>query len=264
VDLVALSLACLGASLAAFVLLWGVSLRLEDSSIVDSTWGPAFVLVALVSAFLGEGYEGRRYLVLGLVATWGLRLGLHIFTRNRGRGEDPRYARMRERRGPSWRWVSLPQVFLLQAAILWIVSFPVQAIAAAEEPDSLTRLDLLGAVLWLVGFLFEAVGDLQLKDFKADPLNDGRVMDRGLWRYTRHPNYFGDAVVWWGIGLVAVQVEWGWAALVGPLLITFLLLRVSGVALLEHDLRKRKPGYEDYVRRTNAFIPGPPKSREPR
>jgi steroid 5-alpha reductase family enzyme len=259
VDLVPLSLLCLGVAAASFTLLWLVSLPLRNSSIVDSAWGPGFALVALVAALSGDGYEPRSYLVLGLVAVWGLRLGLHIFTRNRGHGEDPRYARMRRRRGAAWWWVSLLQVFLLQAVILWIVSLPVQAIAVDPEPDGLTIFDAVGVVVWIVGFLFEAVGDLQLKRFKADPAGAGKVMDRGLWRYTRHPNYFGDATMWWGIGIIAQPVEWGRATLIGPLLMTFLLLRVSGVALLESDLVKRKPEYAAYIRRTNAFIPGPPK-----
>ena len=259
-DLLPLSLLCLGVAVGAFTLLWLVSLRVEDSSIVDSAWGPGFVLVTSVAAVLGGGYPWRRYLVLILITMWGLRLGLHIFARNQGHGEDRRYTRMRERRGRSWWWVSYFQVFLLQAVILWIVSSPVQAASASADPDSLTLLDGLGALMWLTGFLFEAVGDHQLKAFKADQANAGKVMDRGLWRYTRHPNYFGDATVWWGIGLIAVQVERGWVSLIGPLLMTFLLLRVSGVALLESDLKKRKPEYADYVRRTNAFIPGPPKT----
>jgi steroid 5-alpha reductase family enzyme len=146
--------------------------------------------------------------------------------------------------------------------VLLVVSLPVQfGQYGGGAPGWLL---VAGGVVWLTGFVFESVGDWQLRRFSADPHSRGKVLDTGLWRYTRHPNYFGDAVMWWGIGLLAVQVEWGWTLLVGPLLMTFLLLRVSGIALLEQDLRKRKPEYEDYVRRTNAFIPGPPKSGVPR
>jgi steroid 5-alpha reductase family enzyme len=251
--------ATIAVAVGVFVVLWLVSLPLKDSSIVDSAWGPAAALIALVSALLGEGYAPRRYLVLALVSIWGLRLGSHIFTRNKGHGEDPRYARMRAARGPSWWWMSLFQVFVAQALALWVVTLPVQVVAVAGEPDSLTILDAIGTIVWLVGFSFEAVGDLQLRRFKANPANQGRVMDAGLWRYTRHPNYFGDATMWWGIGIVGVQVSWGRAALAGPALMTFFLMKVTGVALLEHDLKKRKPAYADYMRRTNAFIPGPPR-----
>ena len=259
-DLGTLTDVTLGAAVGVFLLLWVLSLPLKDSSIVDAAWGPTAALIALLCALLGEGYAPRRYLVLVLVGVWGLRLGLHIFTRNRGHGEDPRYVRMRARRGDSWWWVSLFQVFIVQGLGLWVVTLPVQVVAVAPEPDSATILDGIGAAVWLTGFLFEAVGDLQLRRFKADPANHGRVMDAGLWRYTRHPNYFGDAVMWWGIGLIGIQVPWGWAALVGPLMMTFILLRVTGVAMLERDLAKRKPGYADYIRRTNAFVPGPPKA----
>jgi steroid 5-alpha reductase family enzyme len=264
VDLGTLTDVTLGAAVGVFVLLWLVSLPLKDSSIVDSAWGPTAALIALLSALLGEGFAPRRYLVLALVAVWGLRLGLYIFTRNRGHGEDRRYVRMREQRGPSWWWVSLFQVFIVQALGLWVVTLPVQVVAVAEDPDSFTILDGLGAAMWLTGFLFEAVGDMQLRRFKADPANAGRVMDTGLWRYTRHPNYFGDATMWWGIGLIGVQAPWGWAALIGPLMMTFILMRVTGVAMLERDLAKRKPGYAEYMRRTNSFVPGPPKERVPR
>ena len=247
------------ATLAIFVALWLISLPLKDSSIVDSAWGPAAALIALISALLGEGYAPRRYLVLVLVSIWGIRLGLHIFTRNHGHGEDPRYVRMRKKRGESWWWVSLFQIFIVQGLGLWVVTLPVQAAAVATEPDSLTVLDGIGAGVWLAGFLFEAVGDLQLRRFKADPDNHGRVMDLGLWRYSRHPNYFGDATMWWGIGIIAVQVPWGWATLIGPLMMTFILVRVTGVAMLEQDLKRRKPAYADYIARTNAFFPGPPR-----
>jgi len=189
---------------------------------------------------------------------------LHIARRNWGKGEDFRYQGFRARWGGRFWWVSLFTVFLLQAVLLFAVSLPIQAAGAGETPASLGVFDWLGAGLWLLGFAFETVGDAQLARFKADPASRGRVMDRGLWRYTRHPNYFGDAVLWWGIGLIALAVPWGWLALVGPGLMTFLLVRVSGVAMLEKTIAERRPGYAEYVRRTSGFVPLPPKPTERR
>jgi steroid 5-alpha reductase family enzyme len=192
-----------------------------------------------------------------MVTVWGVRLSVHLARRNWGRPEDYRYAAWREQYGDSWPLRSLFQVFWLQAVLLWIVSVPV--LAAQQSTAALAVLDLLGVAVWLVGLVFEAVGDAQLARFKADPANKGRVLDTGLWRYTRHPNYFGDAVVWWGIYLVALSAG-GWWSFFGPLLMTFLLVRVSGVAMLEQDLKQKKPEYANYIRRTSAFIPMPPKS----
>lgn len=196
-----------------------------------------------------------------LVTVWGLRLGIHILVRSRGKGEDRRYAAMRERRGASFVWLSLFSVFWLQAALLVFVSLPLLAAIGAREPAGFGALDAAGAVLFAVGFLFEAVGDAQLVRFKRDPANRGEVLDRGLWRYSRHPNYFGDATLWWGLFLFALAVPGGWRFVASPLLMTFLLLRVSGVTLLERDLSDRKPAYRDYVRRTPAFVPWFPKVR---
>ncbi|HEX6130106.1 MAG TPA: DUF1295 domain-containing protein [Actinomycetota bacterium] len=246
--------------LAAGTALWLVSLRRNDVSIVDVAWGPAFAVVAALGLAFGEGARPRRLLVAALVAVWAARLAARIWRRNRGRGEDRRYRAFRERYGPErYRWLSLFQAFWLQAALAWVVSLPLQLAATAPAPEGLVPLDLLGALVWAVGFAFEAVGDAQLDRFAADPANRGRVMDRGLWRYTRHPNYFGDAVLWWGLGLIALAVPWGWVGLAGPALMTFLLLRVSGVAMLERDIAERRPGYRAYAARTSAFVPWPPR-----
>lgn len=242
--------------------LWLVSLAIADSSIVDIAWGPGFVIVALVGALWGDGYEPRRYLVLILVSLWGLRLGVHIFLRNKGHGEDPRYAKWRRQSGDAWWWKSYFKVFLTQGFVMWIVAAPIRVASVSSEPHHLTVFDGLGLLLWIVGFFFEAVGDLQLTRFKADPANKGKVMDRGLWRYTRHPNYFGDAAMWWGIGMIAALGDFGVIALIGPAIMTFTLMRVSGVVMLEKDIEKRRPGYREYIESTNAFFPGPAKPRD--
>jgi len=245
--------------LGLMVAAWALSLALRDASVVDPFWGPGFVLVAGIALVAGPGLFERRLLVFALVAVWGVRLSFHITRRNRGKGEDRRYQGFRARWGDRFWWVSLFTVFLLQALLLLVVSLPIVAVGAGRAPASLGALDVVGAGIWLLGFVFEAVGDAQLSRFTADPANRGKVMDRGLWRYTRHPNYFGDAVVWWGLGLIGLATPWGWLALAGPALMTFLLVRVSGVAMLERTIAERRPGYAEYARRTRAFVPLPPK-----
>jgi steroid 5-alpha reductase family enzyme len=244
---------------AAMAILWLVSLARRDASIVDIYWGPGFALIGAVACAVGSGGQpARRALSLGLVALWGLRLGSYLFWRNRGSGEDYRYAAMRRRHGERFGLVSLGTVFGLQGALAWIVSLPVQVVHVSDG-GPLGAFDAAGALLFAIGFAFEAIGDWQLARFKADPAHAGLVMDRGLWRYTRHPNYFGDAVVWWGLFAIALATPAGLWTLPSPLLMSFLLLRVSGVPLLERGLRKRRPGYADYVARTSAFFPLPPR-----
>ena len=238
--------------------LWRLSLRLRNASIVDVYWGPGFAAIAAIAWAASPGPGRRGALLLAMTALWGLRLGAYLGWRNRGKGEDPRYAAMRRHHGERFGRVSGYSVFALQALLMWIVSLPVQAALLAPGAAALGALDVLGVGLWAAGLFFEAVGDWQLARFKAEPANRGRVMDRGLWRYTRHPNYFGDCCIWWAFFLFAAAGG-GWWSFVGPLLMSFLLLRVSGVALLEKDIGQRRPGYRDYVLRTNAFFPGPPK-----
>jgi steroid 5-alpha reductase family enzyme len=242
------------------LVLWLASLRLRDASIVDVWWGPGFAAIAVLGFALTGGGHPRRALLLALAGVWGLRLGAYLLWRNAGRGEDPRYQAMRRRWGARFPWVSLATVFSLQGALMWIVSLPLQLGMARPGPPRLGLLDALGVALFAVGLFFEAVGDGQLARFKADPANAGRVMDRGLWRFTRHPNYFGDFLVWWGIFAVALATPLGVLSVVGPALMTFLLLRVSGVALLERSIAGRRPGYEAYRRRTSAFFPRPPRA----
>jgi len=249
-----------GALLVYVLALWLASLALRDVSIVDPAWGIGFVLVAWLAFALGDGCRGRRVLLAALGSVWGVRLAAYLLARKlRERREDPRYARMRAHHGERFALVSLGSVFLLQGALMWVVSLPVAA--AAPQPDRLGVLDGLGCAIWAVGLFFEAVGDRQLASFKADPANAGRVMDRGLWRYTRHPNYFGDFLVWWGIYLIALSTGSAWWAIAGPLVMSTLLIRVSGKGLLERHMRPR-PGYAEYVSRTSGFFPLPP--RRPR
>jgi steroid 5-alpha reductase family enzyme len=249
----------LAAIAAAMIVVWLLSLARRDVSIVDVFWGLGFVLVALVSHACGEGAVARKNLITILTIAWGLRLAIYLLWRNWDQEEDYRYRAMRARYGERFPLVSLYLVFGLQGALMWIVSLPIQVAQSSPTPEHLTWLDVTGALLWAVGLGFEAIGDWQLSRFRADAANRGKVMDRGLWRYTRHPNYFGDAVVWWGLFLIALATPHGWWSAVGPLLMTFLLLRVSGVALLERGLKRRKPDYQAYVDRTSAFIPWPPR-----
>jgi steroid 5-alpha reductase family enzyme len=250
----------------AFLGLWLVSLRLADVSIVDPVWGPAFVLVAAVCLVAGDASrgadgEGRRWLLLVLTAVWGLRLGGYLLVRKLGDPEeDRRYAKMRERRSQaSFALYSLGMVFLLQGLLVLIVSLPLQV--AAERRTGLGWVTWIGVLVWAVGLLFEAVGDEQMRRFKGRSDSKGQVMDRGLWRYTRHPNYFGDFCVWWGLWLVALAAGGTWWTAVGPLVMSFLLIKGSGAALLEKDISERRPQYREYIERTSGFIPLPPRRR---
>lgn len=247
----------LGAIVVIAIVTWLVSLLLRNASIVDSVWSLLFLAAAGTYALMTSAPGGaRRTLILVLVAIWAVRLAGYITWRNWGEGEDKRYVAMRKRQGPRFPLKSLFTVFLLQGLLAWVVSLPL--LAAVDGTNSLGPLDYAGAALWLLGFAFEAGGDWQLARFKSDPANDGLVMDRGFWRYTRHPNYFGDFAQWWAFFLVGLAAG-GWWALPGPVLMSYLLLRVSGVSLLERTIEKTRPKYADYVARTNAFFPGPVK-----
>ena len=248
----------LAAILGCMILLWCVSLVRRDASIVDPFWGAGFAMTGGIAALLHRPVPTRMLLLAGLTTAWGLRLSLYLFWRNYGHGEDRRYAAMRAHHGMSFGWVSLFTVFLLQGILMWFISLPLQAAAARAEKSELGGLDFAGLTLWLFGFLFESIGDWQLARFRSDPANNGRVLNRGLWRYTRHPNYFGDFCGWWGLYLIAAAGGAAWT--VGsPLVMSVLLMRISGVTLLEKDISERRPDYAAYQRRTNAFFPGPPR-----
>ena len=253
-------LATTGAALAiAFGVIWLLSLVLRDASIVDIWWGLGFVLVAWTAYVTAEAAEARHLLIAVLVTIWGVRLGGYLAWRNVGKGEDPRYQAMRRHWGKRFWWVSLFTVFILQGAIMWVVSLPVQVAMSADDIDTFWPVVVLGSLVWATGVFFETAGDLQLARFKANPANKGKVMDSGLWRYTRHPNYFGDFLVWWGLYLTALGTIDPWWTAVGPAVMSFMLLRVSGVAMLERSISKRRPGYEEYVRKTSAFFPRAPR-----
>lgn len=240
---------------AAAGLLWMVSVRLRNVAIVDVFWGPAFLIAALVYRVQGPTAEPRHWLVLGLVAVWALRLAAYIGWRAKGAPEDYRYAAMRAGHGRRFWWVSLFTVFWLQAALVVLISAPLVVVQAQPAAAGWRLTDTLGLVLWLLGFAFEAGGDWQMARFKADAGNRGRVMDRGFWRYTRHPNYFGDACQWWAFWLLALAAPGGWWTVFAPIVMTFFLLRVSGVALLEKTIGERRPEYRAYIERTPAFLP---------
>ena len=254
--------AILGANLALIAgsmgLVWLLSLAIRDASIVDVFWGLGFVLVAWSSFALGEGRAPRQWLCVVLTTLWGMRLGAYLAWRNLGHGEDRRYVAMRRRHGDRFGLVSLYSVFGLQGVVMFVVSLPVQVVQAIPGPARLGAWDLAALALFGIGFAFECIGDWQLARFKAGPANTGRVMDRGLWAWTRHPNYFGDCLVWWGLYCIVLPTPVAWA-IVSPMLMTVFLLRVSGVALLERRLVRHKPDYADYVARTSAFVPWPPR-----
>ncbi len=254
------------------VLVWLVSLARKNVAIVDSVWSLFFLAAGITYASVSAGahataaqpanfnimwtWEPRTMLVVLLLAIWAARLAIYITARNWGHGEDRRYVAIRARNEPGFAFKSLYLVFLLQALLAWIISLPLLGAILSATPQALGLLDVLGIALWAIGLFFETVGDWQLSLFKSDAANRGQVMDRGLWRYTRHPNYFGDFCVWWGFFLIALSGG-AWWSIIGPLLMSTLLMRVSGVSLLEKDIGERRAGYAQYVRRTNAFFPGP-------
>ena len=238
------------------VFFWLVSLWRNDVSIVDSLWSLMFLLVALAYAAMSGDGGPREVLVLALVAVWALRLSVYISWRNHGEPEDYRYQEIRANNEPFFRYKSLYIVFVLQAVLAWVISMPLAA--AISGQSAIGFLDYAGIALFAVGLMFEALGDFQLSRFRRDPANAGKVLDTGLWRFTRHPNYFGNFTLWWGFYLVALSAG-GWWTVMSPLLMTFLLLKVSGVALLEKDISVRRPQYANYIRHTNAFFPGLPR-----
>ncbi|MCU1700496.1 MAG: putative rane protein [Mycobacterium sp.] len=253
-----------GAALAILILTYGVAFvvgrRIGRYNVVDVTWGVGFVAVAALAAVLGDGDPFRRWLLLGLVAVWGLRLAWHMVNKSAGKGEDPRYRRLLH---DDFSAVNvLRKIFLLQALLAWFISLPLQLSAVlGPTPPALRPVLITGVVVWLVGVAFEAVGDRQLRAFKAaDPANRGVVMDRGLWAWTRHPNYFGDAAVWWGLWLVTITGLLSLSTVLSPVAMTYFLVYATGARLTERIMADR-PGFREYCSRTSFFVPLPPRSR---
>ncbi len=249
----------LGIIVALSTVMWLISIPLKNASIVDVFWGIGFVVVCAFYFFNTEGFDSRKILLLTLVAFWGLRLSIYIGWRNYGKGEDFRYQQFRKNYGAErYWWFSFFQVFLLQGVLIWLISAPLLAVQFYSADQPFGWLDLVALLVWVIGFIFEAGGDFQLAKFKANPANKGKVLNTGFWRYTRHPNYFGDATVWWGYGLFSLAVGSFWPVF-GPVLMTALIIKVSGVAMLERTLKNTKPKYKKYVQSTSAFIPWFPK-----
>ena len=244
--------------LCIMVATWLLSLALKNASIVDIVWGLGFVITSWVLALTIDGDSTRQILLAVMVGAWGLRLGGYLAKRNIGHGEDWRYKAMRKKKGPRFGLISLVTVFGLQGVLMWVVSLPVM-FGNSDATPGVGPLAVIGVMVWAVGFLFEAIGDWQLARFKRDASNAGKVMQTGLWSLTRHPNYFGNALLWWGIGIVAAETGSGVIGFIGPVVMTYLLLKVSGVPMLEHSMNKRRDGYAEYATRTSVFIPRLPK-----
>lgn len=258
------SLASLLGGLGVVVAFMGVGLALSQRqhklTVVDTMWGLGFILVAAETALVSSGGDGDpalRWILLAMTAGWGLRLAWHLHRRNHGQAEDPRYTELAEQDGRSFTQVAALRVFLPQGIAMWLVATPIMV--GANNTDVVVWLLVVGVVVWAIGVFFEAVGDAQLAAFKKDPDNKGKLMDKGLWRYTRHPNYFGDACVWTGIWIVAAGSWAGLATVISPIAMTVFLTKVTGAALNEKGMKNTKPGYEEYVRRTSGFIPLPPR-----
>jgi steroid 5-alpha reductase family enzyme len=253
---VSLYLLGLVSTLGLSTLTWVVSVLKRDVSIVDGAWAFMLLATAAVYATGAEPYTGRTMLILTLVVLWALRLSGHIIHRNWGEPEDRRYQDIRLKYEPNFPFKSLGIIFWFQAGLAWIISMPLWP--ALSVPVDWGVFDVLAVSVWTVGMIFEGIADWQLSRFKADPENHGKVMDRGLWHYTRHPNYFGECLIWWGFYIFAVPTG-AWWTLAGPLLLTYLLLKFSGVTLMEQTIVERRPAYREYIAHTNAFLPGPPK-----
>lgn len=238
---------------------WAIGAMYRDASLVDRIWGLGFLMAMLGYIYGAERYEARVLVSLALLAVWAVRLSWHIHQRNRGHGEDSRYTAMRKKIGPAFVWQSFFRVNMLQGVLLLIISAPLFVLARGEGSPFPGVFDALGISVFIIGFLFEAVGDAQLKAFKADPANRGQVLRTGLWGLTRHPNYFGDALLWWGLWIIALSCPGGIYTVFGPALMSFFLRRVSGVSLLEKDLLRRKPAYAAYIAEVPPFVPRLPR-----
>jgi steroid 5-alpha reductase family enzyme len=242
--------------------LWIVSILTRNVSIVDFFWGPGFVITCFIYFLNTDGSDIRKILLTTMVAVWGLRLAIYISWRNYGKGEDFRYREFRKKYGENrYWWISFFQTFLLQGILLWLISAPLLGAQYGSQNHPIGFFDFLGVLIWITGFIFEAGGDFQLSRFRSDPGNKGKVLNTGLWRYSRHPNYFGDAAVWWGYGIICIS-SGSYLPVLGSLLMTGLIIKISGVALLEKTLVEQKPQYKEYIEKTSAFIPWFPKKQQ--
>ena len=240
-------------------LLWVVSVIFKNVSIVDLFWGLGFVLASGLYFLKTGGYEPRKVILIVLVSIWGIRLSVYLAWRNIGKGEDFRYKQFRKNYGEKrYWWISFFQTFLLQGIFMWLISAPLLGAQYYGQYKSLGIVDIIGVIFWIIGFCFEAGGDYQLALFKSDPSNRSKVLDKGFWRYTRHPNYFGDSAIWWCYGFLCLA-SGSWLPILGSILMTALIIKVSGVALLEKSLKEQKPQYKEYIEKTSAFLPWFPK-----
>lgn len=237
--------------------LFVIAMIRKDNSVADVAWGPGFIVVSWGALVINANYNPTQLLVAGLVTVWGLRLAIRIFRRNRGKGEDPRYAKWREDWGKWFVLRSYLQVFIIQGFVLLLNITPVMIIMSSTG-EGFAWPGYVGLAVWCVGFLFESLGDYQLDSFLKEPENRGTIIDIGLWRYTRHPNYFGEITMWWGIFIIALGVPWGWIGIIGPIAITSTILFVSGIPMTE-KLMEKTPGWDEYKRKTSSLIPWLPK-----
>jgi steroid 5-alpha reductase family enzyme len=245
--------------LALVTLLWIWSVFIKNVSIVDIFWGFGFVVVNVFYAYMSGELNARKILILTLVSIWGIRLVIYLAIRNIGKGEDFRYQEFRRNYGPKrYWWFSFFQTFLLQGVLIMIISLPLLGIHSSATSGDLNVLDYLGILVWIIGFTFETVGDFQLARFKKNVKNKGKVLNKGFWKYTRHPNYFGDSAVWWAYGIFSIAAGSYWQ-IIGSIIMTLLIIKISGVSLLEKTLKDTKPQYRDYIQKTNSFFPWFPK-----
>jgi steroid 5-alpha reductase family enzyme len=245
--------------LSLVTILWIWSILIKNVSIVDIFWGVGFVIVNAFYVFMSGELDARKILILILVSLWGLRLAIYLAFRNIGKGEDFRYQEFRRNYGPKrYWWLSFFQAFLLQGVLILIVSLPFLGVHSSSNTGELKLLDYIGIGVWLIGFTFEAGGDYQLARFKRDVKNKGKVLNTGFWKYTRHPNYFGDSAVWWAYSIFSIAAGSYWQ-IVGSIIMTLLILKISGLSLLEKTLKETKPQYRDYIKKTNSFLPWFPK-----
>lgn len=250
-----------GTAFLLVLLLWLVSMPLRDVSIIDMAFSGIIALLLSVAYWRSDAGGGISVLILCLVLLWAVRMTVYLVWRNWGHGEDPRYTRLREWVPPGWsfHWLSLRQVFLLQGAIIWVLTLPQQIAMVTGGEAKFGYLAIGGLALWCLGFYFETVGDYQLSRFKANPQLRGQVLNTGLWRYTRHPNYFGELCQWWGLFVIALEAPWAWCGIVGPLLYSWLVINVTGQRTLDKKLAREKPEYARYIRETSGLIPRPPR-----